>query len=141
MSVSTADYEWIAVRVVLDTSIESNWISNSFLTVTLGLKYLKFTEEKEFSHCNGNIFTAIGCSVVMLHSNNFKGKWRAESFYVAKQANFKILLGSMTIKREELLITPFSSEREAEYSAGRIDPMKGRIISKAFYYTCVNSIL
>lgn len=71
MYVSTIDHKRVTVNVILDTGTKPNWISKGFLTETLGLKYTRLTEEKEYSDFNGKKFTAIGKAEVMIDCNDF----------------------------------------------------------------------
>lgn len=131
---STIDHKRVTVNVILDTGTKPNWISKGFLTETLGLKYTRLTEEKEYSDFNGKKFTAIGKAEVMIDCNDFNNDFQTRilAFLVAKGNNFKILLGSKTIQKEKLFTKPAAPGGEAVYPAVQIDAKKRKYHFKSF---------
>ena len=134
MDVATSDNRLVPVEAILDTGTKPDWISKTFLA-ELGLKCRKLTpaEEKIFSDFNGNNFAPIGKANVMIYSNDWKGfSTRRLSFLVARNLGSNILLGSKTIKKEQLLVKPLPPKGEAVCPAVQTDPKKGKDYSKSF---------
>jgi hypothetical protein len=130
MKVATFDNKQVDVNVILDTGTKLDWISGRFLKEKLGLRHTKLNDEenkREFNDFNGNKFNGIGKAEVMLNSADFVGfPCRKISFLVAKKDTFQILLGSKTIKKENLLCKPVDPEREGAFPAVQTDPKKGK---------------
>jgi len=137
MKVATHDNNELDVRVILDTGTKPDWVSSRFLTQKLGMKITRFNEEEskqEFSDFNGNKFNPIGKADLMVISTDFpKFPCRTISFLVNKGGGtFQIILGSKTIKKENLLCRPQDPEREGAFPAIQTDIKKGKDLLKIF---------
>jgi len=136
MKVATYDHNELDVRVILDTGTKPDWISSRFLTEKLGKKITRFNEEEgkpEFSDFNGNKFNPIGRAELMVISTDFpRFPGRLISFLVNKGGTFQIILGSRTIKRENLLCRPQDPETEGVFPAVQTDIKRGRNCLKIF---------
>jgi hypothetical protein len=130
MKVATFDNNEVHVQVILDTGTKLNWISQRFLKDKIGVKYKKLNDDenkREFTDFNGNKFNGIGKVELMVQSVDFAHfPCRTISFLVAKEGKFNVLLGSRTIKMENLLCKPAESQREGAFPAVQTDPKKGR---------------
>ncbi len=137
MQVAGAGNKAVDVRVILDTGTKPDWISSRFLTETLGLKYTRFNSEEirqEFSDFNGNKFTGIGRAELMVTCRDFAGfSCRKITFLVAQGGTFRILLGSSTIKGENLLCKPPEAPSKGAFPAVQTDLKKGRDVLQTFF--------
>lgn len=129
MEVATIDSKPVPVSVILDTGTKPNWISSRFLK-DLRLKSTKLSDKenkKEFTDFNGNKFKGIGKVNVMVTSTDFSGiSCRNLPFFVCKKDTFPILLGRITIEKENLLCKPPDPERESALPAVQAELKNGK---------------
>jgi len=96
----------------------------------LKLPYTKLNEDqnKEFRDFNGKRFKALGQVELCILSDEFQGfPCRKKAFLVARDCNFKILLGRNTIKDEGLLTRkPRNLSGEGTYPGFQTDPKEGK---------------